>query len=89
MRYIKTLNIWAEGVEEAITTGAIKLQRGQWLRCGTNKKPCRFVEVMNSGVLNVVHWKGTPAKTSHCFNVSIKAKKTRDAKRANRQETYK
>ena len=77
MRYTKTLNVWAEGVQEAIASGAIKLQRGQWLRCGTNNKPCRFVEVMASGTLHVVHWQGTPARTAHCFRVAVESQKAR------------
>jgi hypothetical protein len=77
MKYIKTLNIWAEGVQEAITSGAIKLQRGQWLRCGVNNRPCRFVEVTRGGTLHVVHWQGTSSRTAHCFKVSVESKKTK------------
>ena len=77
MRYTKTLNVWAEGVQEAIASGAIKLQRGQWLRCGVDNKPCRFVAVTAGGTLHVVHWQGTPARTAHCFRVAVESQKAR------------
>ena len=44
MRYLKTLNIWDASIQDAIRSGQIKLQVGQWLTCGTNNKhKCRFV----------------------------------------------
>ena len=77
MRYTKTLNLWAEGVQDGIANGTIKLQRGQWLRCGTNNRPCRLVEVMESGSLHLIHWQGSAARTAHCFKVAVKGKKER------------
>ena len=79
MKYTKPLNLWAEGVQEGIANGTIKLQRGQWLRCGTNNRPCRLVEIMASGTLHLIHWQGSAAQTSHCFKVAVNSLKQRAA----------
>ena len=42
MRYLPTLDLWAPGMTEALYSGALKLQRGQWVRCG-QERPSRFV----------------------------------------------
>ena len=78
MKYTKTLDLWAAGVQESIASGNTKLQRGQWLKCGHDSyKLCRLVEVMESGTLHVVHWQGSSAKTAHCFRVAVASKKAR------------
>lgn len=72
MRFKKTLNLYATGVQDAITSGNIKLQRGQWLRCGSEGRRCRFVRVNpGSGTLWVTHWQGSPSATQAHFNLTI------------------
>lgn len=47
MKYIKAIDIWAYG--EAVRNGQIKLQSGQWVRCGENGPLSRFHAVSRPG----------------------------------------
>jgi hypothetical protein len=67
MKFEKTINLYALGVQERILSGAMKLQRGQWCRCGKSGKRCRYVGLLNSKVIWVTHWQGTSAKTQANF----------------------
>lgn len=40
MKYIKAIDVWAYG--EAIRTGQIKLQSGQWIKLGNDGQLSRF-----------------------------------------------
>lgn len=85
MRYLPTLNIWKPSIHNAIRNGQIKLQRGQWLRCGTEGKRCRFVGFLNDRSIWVTHWQGTPEKTNAKFlsavkNYTIRAERASNAK---------
>ena len=42
MRYLPTIDLWSNGITTALHTGALRLQRGQWIRCG-QERPSRFV----------------------------------------------
>ncbi len=65
MRYLKTLDLWDNNTQTAIISGQIKLQAGQWVKCGEGKLS-RFVK--NTGrSLWVAHPQGTPAKTRERF----------------------
>jgi len=66
MRYVKTLNIWNSVVLNNILSGAIKLQRGQWLRCGSKGKRCRYVG-HSILTIDVVHWQGDGSTTYKKF----------------------
>jgi len=69
MRYLPTLNIWKPSIHNAIRNGQIKLQRGQWLRCGSEGKRCRFVGFLNDRSIWVAHWQGSSKATnSHFLN---------------------
>lgn len=73
MQYYRTLNVWNWTIRNAIETGKLKLQVGQWLTCGENNdKKARFVGVSKSGVLQVVHWQGTASETNKKFKQAIK-----------------
>ena len=52
-KFIKPIDLWAEGVQQQILGGKIKLQCGQWVKCGSGKYS-RFVCVTGK-TLNVVH----------------------------------
>jgi len=73
MAFIKTLNIWAPGVQDKILSGEIKLQRGQWLECGENAtKKCRYIG-HNGTTINVVHWQGSTEATNTLFQMRLRA----------------
>lgn len=78
MRYIKTLNIWDSGIQEAIQSGQIKLQRGAWLRCGSQGKRCRYVS-HTKNTIHVVHWQGTSTATRERFEMCIDTLKSNKA----------
>ena len=68
MRYRKTLNIWNHLIQTAIQNGAIKLQVGQWLRCGPNdgRRLCRYVGLSRGSII-VAHWQGNSSETTKRF----------------------
>lgn len=67
MKFTKTLNLWAPGVQEKILSGSIKLQAGQWLECGENAaRKCRYIG-HNGRTINVVHWQGSAQATSELY----------------------
>lgn len=71
--FINTLNIWNSSINKAIRTGQIKLQRGQWLICGSNNdKRCRYVGHTKK-TIDVVHWQGNSKATMIKFDQRVKA----------------
>ena len=54
MKYLPTLNLWNPAIQEAIKSGQIKLQRGQWVQCGSGPKS-RYIGLSGGGTLWVVH----------------------------------
>ena len=54
MKYLPTLDLWDPGIGKAVETGRLKLQRGQWVRCG-QQKPSRVVNVSERGTIWAVH----------------------------------
>ena len=67
MKFLPTIDLWADGVSTALRTGALKLQRGQWVRCGKGNKPARFVDVRPCGTIWVAHWEGEKDNTNRKF----------------------
>lgn len=65
MKYLPTLDLWNNATQQAVLTGQIKLQCGQWVKCG-NSKPSRFVKTTGRS-LWVAHPQGTPAATRERF----------------------
>lgn len=49
MKYLPTIDLWNPGMTEALYSGALKLQRGQWVRCG-QARPSRFVRATRSSI---------------------------------------
>tara|TARA_R110001632_G_scaffold116238_1_gene227879 strand:+ start:506 stop:790 length:285 start_codon:yes stop_codon:yes gene_type:complete len=77
MKYLRTLNVSDYSIQEAIKSGQIKLQVGQWLICGTggmNGEKCRYVSHSKNS-LNVVHWQGTAKATDELFRARLSASK--------------
>lgn len=54
MKYLPTLDLWNPAISSAVRQGQIKLQRGQWVKCG-NLKPSRFVRITSTGSIWAVH----------------------------------
>jgi hypothetical protein len=54
MKYLPTLNLWDRGIHTALVSGQLKLQSGQWIKCGDDSQKSRFLEVKN-GVINACH----------------------------------
>ena len=73
MKYITTLDVWDNSIKKAIENGQIKLQRGQWLRCGTEGKRCRYVGLTSGKSIWVTHWQGSPEKTNAKFLNAVEA----------------
>lgn len=42
MRYLPTVDLWNNAIHAAVCSGQIRLQPGQWVRCG-QQRPSRFV----------------------------------------------
>ena len=49
MKYLPTIDLWSSGIIDALHTGALKLQRGQWVRCG-QERPSRFVRATPASI---------------------------------------
>jgi len=60
MKFTKTINLNAEGIQDALRSGALKLQRGQWVRCGEGK-PSRFVGFVGQNIW-AIHWQPQQAE---------------------------
>jgi hypothetical protein len=54
MRYIKTVDLWDHNTAHMVRTGQLRLQAGQWVRCG-QEQPSRFVKIQDSGVIVAAH----------------------------------
>jgi hypothetical protein len=74
MKFQKSINIWADGVQDQIRTGKLKVQRGQWMRCGTQGKPCRFVSC-NGRTFSIVHWQGSSKRTQAAFMARVESER--------------
>jgi hypothetical protein len=72
MKFLKTIDLYASGIQTALYEGQLKLQKGQWCVCGDNDKPCRFIEASKHSI-NVVHWQGSPEATTALFRLRVAA----------------
>ena len=73
MKFQSPVDLWAPGVEEAVLNGTLRLQRGQWVRCG-GAKLSRFVRSTGRS-LWVAHWQGSGAATRERFMALVAASK--------------
>ena len=48
MKYLPALNLWDPAIGRAVATGRLRLQPGQWVRCG-NSRPSRIVRDAGTG----------------------------------------
>lgn len=54
MRYTKAVDLWDHNTAYMVRTGQLKLQAGQWVKCG-QEQPSRFVKIQDSGVIVAAH----------------------------------
>jgi hypothetical protein len=73
MKYLPTLDLWNNAIQQAVISGQIKLQAGQWVSCGGGK-PSRFVK-SNGRTLWVAHPQGSPKATWERFLSLLSASK--------------
>jgi hypothetical protein len=60
MKYLPKIDVWAPGITEALRSGALRLQPGQWIECGTGSRkyghyPSRFSHVTRGGGIIVAY----------------------------------
>ncbi len=73
MKYLPTVNLWNPAIASAIETGQMKLQCGQWVKCGTDKLSRFVCKAGNS--LWVAHWQGNSKDTKLRFQNLLRAAK--------------
>ena len=73
MKYTKTIDLWAPGIQEQILNGSLRVQTGQWVRCGSEKLS-RFVRSTGRS-LWVAHWQGSGRVTNERFMALVSASK--------------
>lgn len=71
MKYLKTIDLWNDGMIDALRNGQLQLQRGQWVRCG-QLRPSRFVRVTERGTIYAVHPEGNDGVSRFRFNRACK-----------------
>jgi len=49
MKYLPTIDLWSSGIIDALHSGALRLQRGQWVRSG-QERPSRFVRATPASI---------------------------------------
>ena len=72
MTYLPTLDLWDTATGNAVRSGQIKLQVGQWVRCGSDHLS-RFVKVTDSGTIWAVHPRGAAGIETRHFSDIVKA----------------
>ena len=58
MKYLPTLNLWNPAIYAAIRNGQLKIQCGQWVKCGEDAKPARWVALRPCKTMWVAHSEG-------------------------------
>lgn len=64
MLYLPAIDLWNTATIKAIESGQLKLQRGQWVKCGSDKLG-RYVGTKGSHW--VAHWQGSKEATNKRF----------------------
>ena len=65
MKYQKTVDLWDSEIQLKVLNGEIKLQVGQWIRCGSAKLS-RFVKTTGTSIW-AAHPQGTAKETQSRF----------------------
>lgn len=75
MKYLPTIDLWNPAISSAVRTGQIKLQVGQWVKCGSEKKSRFVCKQPKSGTIWAAHWQGNGKETLKRFKTLHKAAK--------------
>jgi len=71
MKYLPTINLWDNAMHSAVTSGRLKLQPGQWVRCGQSQ-PSRWVGIRSGGrSLLAVHPHGARGVSQERFKQAL------------------
>lgn len=81
-KYIPTPNLWDLDTHNAVVSGKLKLQCGQWIYAGNRQHLSRFVAVTDGGSILAAHWEGEKDKTTKRFHVLRTIAKPRMVRRA-------
>jgi hypothetical protein len=73
MRFLPTIDLWASGIQQAIQSGQIKLQVGQWVQCGQGEKSRYLGHTKHT--FDCVHWQGSGKRTKALFTARIQIKR--------------
>ena len=72
MKYLPTINVWENGITTAIRNGQLRLQKGQWIKCGKGPSS-RFVKLTRlQGSIFVVHPNGDAGVSAKRFSTACK-----------------
>lgn len=75
MKYLPTIDLWNPAYISAVRSGQIKLQPGQWVKCGSEKKSRFVCKTPNSGTIWAAHWQGNGKATKERFYTLLNAAK--------------
>lgn len=82
--FIKTVNLWDTNITDAIESGKLTLNAGQWVTCGTGGVKSRFVAFdPASKTYDVVHG-ATVEEVNARFAARMEARKLAEARRASK-----
>lgn len=70
MKFLPTIEATTPGVYAAIRTGALRLQRGQWVRFNVGDRPSRFVRRSASSIW-AAHYPRTGPKSFSTYVAGI------------------
>ncbi len=73
MRYTRTIDLWDSATSQAIHSGQLKLQPGQWIRCGSDNLS-RFVRITSGGSIHAAHWNGSGKARNKRFQTLLAVK---------------
>ena len=71
MKFIKTPDLYDPQTRADFDSGKLKLQVGQWIRCGSEHLS-RFVKVTDSGSIWAVHPRGAAGIKAQEFSHTVK-----------------
>ncbi len=77
MKFIKPIDLWEDGVQDRIRSGQLKLQCGQWVKCGYSGYS-RFISVEGK-VFNIVHPRSRMEKIFRMRALGVKVVKAQYA----------
>lgn len=71
MKFLPTVNLWDAATQAAVLNGTLRLQCGQWVRCGS-QRPSRFVRTTGTSIW-AAHWQGSGTATRARFRALVDA----------------